>query len=76
MTSSSFSKSFPYYCAQLESGLVEKDAAITTIQPYAVPKAGLLSKSVNISMVNDEEGAVELNGKSGNEHNITVLGTV
>ena len=60
-------------CVLLETGLFKGDAAITTIQPYAVPEVEPLSES---QYINDEEGAVELNRKAGNEHNITVLGTV
>ena len=36
-------------CVLLETGLFKGDAAITTIQPYAVPEVEPLSESVSIS---------------------------
>ena len=37
-------------CVLLETGLFKGDAAITTIQPYAVPEVEPLSESVSISI--------------------------
>ena len=53
-------------CVLLETGLFKGDAAITTIQPYAVPEVEPISKSANISIVNDEEGKVEIDNMAEN----------